>query len=85
MRIKEEEMYERVSAYARKIRDLRKDHDLTQTQVAKMLHVAQRTYSDYELGYVRIPIEALIELARFYDTDMNYICGLTKQKRPFPK
>lgn len=44
----------------------------------------QRTYADYELGKTRIPVDSLIILARFYDVDMNYICGVTRQKQPFP-
>ncbi len=75
----------RISSYAQKIRDLREDHDMTQNQVAELLHVGQRTYADYELGNIRIPVDALIELARFYDIDMNYICGISRQKAPFPK
>ena len=75
----------KVSAYAKMIKDLREDHDLTQTKVAEVLHVGQRTYADYELGNIRIPVDFLIALARFYDTDMNYICGVSKLKMPFPK
>ena len=71
--------------YTERIRDLREDHDLNQTQVAKELHIAQTTYSDYEKGKVRIPIDSLIELAKLYDVDMNYISGVSKVKQSFPK
>ena len=50
------------------------DHDLNQTQVARAIHAAQTTYSDYEKGKVRIPVECLIQLAKFYDVDMNMVC-----------
>ena len=40
--------------YTTRIRALRDDHDLNQTQVANAIHVAQTTYSDYEKGKVRI-------------------------------
>ena len=76
---------DRVSFYAKRIRDLREDSDMTQNEIAKILHVGQRTYSDYELGNTRIPIDSLIMLAEFYDVDMNYICGLDDQRRPFPR
>ena len=75
----------RLSSYAKMIRDLREDNDLTQTQIADLLHIGQRTYADYELGKIRIPIDYLIVLAKYYDTDMNYICGVSKQKAPFPQ
>ena len=71
--------------YSERIRSLREDNDKTQLQIAAMLHVGQRTYCDYELGRTRIPVDSLIELARFYNVSMDYICGLTKEKSSFPK
>ena len=47
--------------YTERIKALRSDHDLNQTQVARAIHVAQTTYSDYEKGKVRIPVECLIQ------------------------
>ena len=70
--------------YRQRIRALREDSDLTQTHIAGLLNVGQRTYADYELGKTRIPVDSLIILARFYNVDMNYICGITRQKQPFP-
>lgn len=63
--------------YKNRIRNLREDHDLTQTDVAKILGVGQRTYADYELGNTRIPVDSLIKLAKYYHVSMDYICGLT--------
>lgn len=71
--------------YTERIRALREDNDYNQTQVANAIHVAQTTYSDYEKGKVRIPIECLIKLAQFYDVDMNYISGISDIKNPFPQ
>ena len=31
-----------------------------------------------------MPIECLIELARYYNVDMNYITGVSGCKQPFP-
>ena len=70
--------------YADRIRALREDNDYNQTIVAKAIHVAQTTYSDYEKGKVRIPLECLIELAKFYNVDMNYISGVSDVKKEFP-
>jgi len=70
--------------YTEQIRSLREDNDLNQTAIARIINVAQTTYSDYETGKVRIPIECLINLAKYYDVDMNYITGVSKIKRPFP-
>ena len=51
-----------------RIRDLREDKDLNQTQVAKMLGMSQTGYSKYETGENDIPTAILIRLARFYNT-----------------
>ena len=44
-----------------RIRELREDNDYKQTYVANAIHVAQTTYSDYEKGKVRIPVECVVE------------------------
>lgn len=68
-----------------RMRNLREDHDLNQTQISKVIHVAQTTYSDYEKNKVRIPLEYLIRLAEFYNVDMNYMTGVSDNKNNFPK
>lgn len=71
--------------YSTRIRNIREDKDLLQKDIAKVINVNQRTYSNYELGIRKIPIESLIELAKFYNVDMNYICGVSDELRPFPQ
>lgn len=71
--------------YTERIRALREDNDYNQTIVARAIHVAQTTYSDYEKGKVRIPLECLIDLAKFYNVDMNYISGVSDIKKEFPE
>ena len=67
-----------------RIRDLREDSDLTQKQIADYLHIKQNTYSQYENGQRQLPIDALIALAKFYNTSTDYILGLTEQRKPYP-
>lgn len=71
--------------YTERIRALREDSDMTQTQIAQLLKVGQKTYSDYELGKTRIPADSLITLAKLYHVSMDYICGVTDIRKPFPK
>jgi len=71
--------------YAERIRALREDKDWNQTQVANVLHVRQKTYSDYELKKIRIPMDSLIILAKLYDVDLNYISGISNEKKTYPK
>ena len=70
--------------YSERIRGLREDRDLTQSQIADLLQIGQRTYCDYELGKTRIPVDSLITLARFYNVSMNYIAGVSDIKEAFP-
>lgn len=70
--------------YNERIRMLREDSDRTQSDIAALLNVGQRTYCDYELGKTRIPVDSLILLAKEYNVSMDYICGLTEAKAPFP-
>lgn len=71
--------------YLKRIRALREDNDYNQTTVANTIYVAQTTYSDYENGKVRIPLECIVDLAKLYDVDMNYIMGVSDIKNRFPK
>ena len=64
-----------------RIRDLREDHDLNQTQMAKMLNVSQSTYSRYENGQLDIPSEILIALSRYYNVSVDYLLGLKNEKQ----
>ena len=68
-----------------KIRELREDNDLLQKDLAKYLHCSQVAYSRYELGLRDIPTEVLILLSKFYDTSVDYLLGLTEERRPYNK
>lgn len=72
-------------SYNNRIRILREDFDKTQSEIAALLKVGQRTYCDYEKGKTRIPIDSLIILAKFYDVNMDYICGTSEIKKNFPQ
>lgn len=67
-----------------RLKDLREDHDLLQKDIAKVLNVAERTYSGYETESRWLPKEALILLAKFYNTSTDYILELTNNKKPYP-
>ena len=64
----------------RRIRDLREDKDMTQTQIAEILHCSQRVYSDYERGKLDIPTDILIKLADFHNVSVDYILERTNEK-----
>lgn len=68
-----------------RIRELREDKDLTQTQIAKLLSCTQQTYSRYESGEIIIDIYNLIKLANFFETSTDYLLGITDEPKPYPK
>ena len=68
-----------------RIRDLREDNDFLQKDIAKVLGISQQYYSEYEKGNRAIPIIHLITLAKYYHTSIDYIVGLTDEKRTYNK
>lgn len=64
----------------RRIRDLREDKDLNQTQVAKILGMSQTGYSKYETGENDLPTAILIKLADFYDVSVDYLLNRTDKQ-----
>ena len=63
-----------------RIRNLREDKDMTQTQMGELLSCSQRVYSNYERGDLDIPTEILIKLADFHGVSVDYILGRTDKK-----
>lgn len=55
---------------------MRIDRGYTQEQIAKILHVKQNTYSQYEIGVSNFPLDAVVTLAKFYNVSMDYLVGL---------
>lgn len=64
-----------------RLRDLREDRDLTQKAVASILTITTQQYSLYERGEREIPFHHAITLAKFYNVSLDYIAGLTNNKK----
>lgn len=64
----------------RRIRDLREDADLSQKQLAELLHMHTTTYARYETGEREIPLKVAIQLARHYGVSLDYLAGLTNRR-----
>lgn len=67
------------------IRSLRIDNGHTQKQVAEYLGISQNTYSQYEIGTLNYPVDAVVRLADFYGVSTDYLLGRTNVKDPYPK
>ena len=68
-----------------RIKDLREDRDMLQKDVAELLNISQTNYSKYELGKINIPINTLKKLALIFDTSIDYLLGLTNERKPYPR
>ena len=69
--------------YFSRLKDLREDADLAQKQVAALLGIDQRVYSNYETGKRDLPVRHLVMLADFYKTSTDYILGRTNNTNPY--
>lgn len=59
--------------YQEKLKGLREDADLSQTDISKILHVAQTAYSKYERGTCTVPIESILRLAKYYHISLDWL------------
>lgn len=68
-----------------RLKEIREDKDYKQIEIAKYLKVTQAQYSRYEMGINTIPIEKIALLAKFYETSIDYLVGLTDERKPYPR
>ena len=71
--------------FFKKIEDLRIDNDKTQEEIAKLLNCKREVYRRYEKGIHEIPVWALIKLAAYYKTSVDYLLGLTDNPTPYER
>lgn len=66
-----------------RIEDLRIDADKTQIEIANVLHCQREVYRRYEKGTREIPVWAAAKLAEYYDVSVDYLLGLSDERRKF--
>lgn len=71
--------------YYPRLRDLREDMDLTQSQLVEILNMHKTTYTNYEQGKREIPFSLAIRLAQLYNVSLDYIAGLTQEPIPLDR
>lgn len=71
--------------YMNRIRNLREDFDKSQQEIADYLGTSQTMYARYERGANEMPIRHLLKLAKYYNVSLDYLCGLTDRKTPYPQ
>ena len=68
-----------------RLKEIREDKDLNQSEIANALSIKQQQYSEYEIGKRLIPINYLYDLADFYNTSIDYLVGRTDERKPYKK
>ena len=68
-----------------RLKEIREDRDYKQSDIAKVLGTTQQQYSKYELGIQLISVERLVKLAKFYNTSVDYLIGLTNERRAYTR
>ncbi len=71
--------------YRERMRALREDRDLTQTEIGKILNKSQPGYNHIENGRAELKIDDLILLCRFYNISADYMVGLIGKPRPLSR
>lgn len=64
-----------------RLRDMREDHDKSQSEIAELLGVLQEQYSRWETGKRELPMHHFITLARYYNVSLDYLAGLVDTPR----
>jgi len=68
-----------------RLKEIREDKDYKQIDIANYLEITQVQYSRYETGVRLIPINHLMKLAKYYNVSVDYLIGLTDERKPYPK
>ena len=71
--------------FFKRLEDLRIDSDRTQADIANFLGCQREVYRRYEKGTRQIPVDMLIELSKLYNVSIDYLVGLTNEKKPYPR
>lgn len=66
-------------SYYQRLRDLREDRDLKQSDISRILNMKQPQYNRYETGLRELPLRHLVTLCSFYNVSADYILGLTDE------
>ena len=69
--------------YRERLRNIREDRDLTQSEIGSLLNKSQQGYNHIEIGRAELKIDDLVKLCRYYDLSADYIIGLVDKPSSF--
>ena len=68
-----------------RLKELRKERGFTQIKMQMLTGIDQRDYSKIEAGKRYYPYEQCRRIALALNTSMDYLAGLTDEKKPYPR
>lgn len=74
-----------IEMHYKKIKELREDNDLKQSEIAKVLNITQANYSYIENGIAHLKADEVVKLCEFYNVSADYLLGFTDEFKPLPK
>lgn len=70
------------SLFASRLKELRKELNKTQDDLAAVLEVGRSTIGEYERGKIRPPSEKLFTLANYFSVQVDYLVGNSHRREP---
>ena len=67
-------------AFAGRLKELRKEANLTQVELAKRLGIGQSSYADWERGKKKPTQENLVKIAQVLNVSIDYLVGNSEEK-----
>ena len=68
-----------------RLKDLRKERGFTQVKMQMLTGIDQSDYSKIENGKRYFTFEQCVRIAEALNTSMDYLAGLTDEKKPYPR
>ncbi|MBQ8397793.1 MAG: helix-turn-helix transcriptional regulator [Clostridia bacterium] len=65
-----------------RLKEIREDHDLAQTDIANLLHTSRQQVAKWERGAQKMGIDKYIILAKYYNLSLDYLTGLVDEPKP---
>ncbi len=63
--------------FYQRLKDLRTDYDLKQSEISLILGITQQQYQLYESGKREMPMHLFIILSKYYNVSLDYLAGIT--------
>ncbi len=64
--------------FAKRLKELRKEKNISQQHLAEILQIRQQSYARYEANTSEPSYEMLVRIAQFFDVSTDYLLGIAE-------